>query len=134
VWTRQKSAKMGCPRSVRHPERPCGLLWPLKNMVVQGAAASLQHFIANPMELPPSMFHVHRHHNLLSSPMHAHSDISCCLPGFWMTAAFSSTPSKHGPRSSPKQKWMNNPLPFQVSRDHPSPWHPRVKIRFGVAL
>jgi hypothetical protein len=69
----------------------------LKNMVVQGAAASLQHFIANSMELPLPMFHVHRHHNLLSSPMHAHSDISCCLPGFWMTAAFSSTPPSMGP-------------------------------------
>src|SRR5215218_3809882 len=96
---------MGRPRSVRRPEQHCGLLWPLNNMVVQGAAASLQHFIANSMELPPSMFHVPVTITF-SSPMHAHSDISYCLLGFWMTAAFSSTPAKHGPRSSPKQKWM----------------------------
>jgi hypothetical protein len=57
----------------------------------------------------------------VSPRMPAHSDISCCLIGFRMTAAFSGTPAKHG-HLSPKQKWMDliPSLPFQVSR-HPSP-------------
>jgi hypothetical protein len=36
-------------------------------MVVQGAAASFQQFIAKSMVLSSSVFHVHRHHNLLSA-------------------------------------------------------------------
>ena len=46
----------------RRPEQPCGLLWPLKNMMVQGTAVSFQHFLANRMVLLLSMFHVNRHH------------------------------------------------------------------------
>jgi hypothetical protein len=37
----------------------------LKNTMGQGDATSLQEFIANSMELPSPMFHVHRYHNLL---------------------------------------------------------------------
>jgi hypothetical protein len=98
-------------------------------MVEQGAAAaSFQQFIANSVVLSSSCFMYTV--TISSSHMHAHDDISCCLLGFWMTAACGTGEAW----ASVAKANMDGPNTLTFVRRHHSPWHPRVRMtRFGVA-
>jgi hypothetical protein len=85
-------------------------------MMVQGAASSLQQFVANRMVLPSSVFHVHHNHQH-NIPTQVHEGISCCLVGFRMTEACGTGEAW----ASVAKAKVDGPdsLPFQASR-HPS--------------